>query len=247
MGINFTDWLISYVFFTAIIILRYFALVGPIHWLLWHRPAHKTRAQRLSKHTPGWPIIRHEIKLSTLSAFIYAAPAALVIELWKADGTALYSGTVTSFGSWLYVGVSCCIYLAIQDTYFYWTHRLMHHKVLFRYFHLGHHRSVQPTPWASFSFDPPEALISAWLLPALTLIIPLHIGAALGLLIFMTITAIFNHAGWEVLPKRWIKGWFGRVFITATHHNRHHTRPRSNFGLYFRFWDKLIKTDSGLG
>jgi sterol desaturase/sphingolipid hydroxylase (fatty acid hydroxylase superfamily) len=62
----------------------------------------------------------------------------------------------------------------------------------------------------------------------------------------MTINSVFNHAGWEVYPKRWVDGWWGRHIITASHHNLHHTKYRGNYGLYFRFWDKVCGTDRGL-
>ena len=89
------DWgqtLVTYLAFTAIIIVRYFMIVWPIHWMLWQRDPAKVKARRLSKREPTKQTIRHEITLSTISAFIYAAPAAVVLEMWKAGGTAMYSG-----------------------------------------------------------------------------------------------------------------------------------------------------------
>lgn len=243
--VDIEQTLFTYLIFTAIILARYFLIVAPIHWALWGRPAHRVKARRLSKRKPTPATIRQEIKLSVISAFIYAAPAALVLEMWKAGGTALYTGPVVTLSGALYLVLSGLIYLIAQDTYFYWTHRVMHHRKLFALTHAGHHKSVQPTPWASFSFDPIEALISAGLLPALALFIPLHLGTALVLLMFMTVNAVFNHAGWEVYPDRWVKGWFGHIMITASHHNLHHTRFKGNYGLYFRFWDKLMGTDKG--
>ena len=99
---------------------------------------------------------------------------------------------------------------------------------------------------ASFSFDAIEAISAAWLLPVMALFIPIHVGTALALLMIMTINAVFNHAGWEVYPDKWIKGWWGEHIITASHHNLHHTKFKGNYGLYFRFWDKLCGTDTGL-
>ncbi len=236
--------LVTFLAFTAIIIARYFAIVWPIHWALWKRTP--KRARRLSKREPTRETIRNEIKLSTISAFIYALPAAIVIEIWKAGGSALYMSMPTDAWGWLYLPLSALFYLFVQDTWFYFTHRLMHHRKLFKWTHEGHHRSVQPTPWASFSFDPIEAASSAWLLPVMALIVPLHLGVALFVLMLMTINAVFNHAGWEVYPDRWVKGWWGRHIITASHHNLHHTKFKGNYGLYFRFWDKICGTDRGL-
>ena len=237
--------ILTYLGFTIIIIARYFAIVWPIHHMLWKRDPNTVKARRLSKREPTAATIRNEIKLSTISAFIYALPAAIVIEMWKAGGTSLYTGPIENGIGWIYIAFSALLYLFVQDTWFYWTHRFMHHKKLFAATHAGHHRSVQPTPWASFSFDPIEAISSAWLLPVMALFVPLHLGAALALLMIMTINAVFNHAGWEVYPDKWVKGWFGKFIITASHHNLHHTKFTGNYGLYFRFWDYICGTDKG--
>ena len=143
--------------------------------------------------------------------------------------------------AWLFV--SAAIYLSIQDTYYYWLHRLMHRRMVFRYVHAGHHRSRQPTPFASFSFDWAEAALNAWLLPALTFVIPIHPAVILTLLTIMTIAAVLNHAGAEVLPRWLVDGWVGAWLISATHHSVHHTHYGANFGLYFRFWDRAMGTD----
>jgi len=127
--------LLTYIGFTAIIIARYFLIVWPIHHMLWKRPTDKVKARRLSKREPSAETIRNEIKLSTISAFIYAAPAAVVLEMWKAGGTAMYAGLPQGFAGWGWVAASAAIYLFAQDTWFYWTHRVMHH-------HYDHQRRV---------------------------------------------------------------------------------------------------------
>ena len=246
LSIDPIQTLITYIALVVIIMARYVVIAGAMHWALWLCDENKVKARRLTKMIPTRKVIRHEIKLSLISSFIYAAPGALLLEMWKTGGTAIYSGPITGFDGWAYLLFSAGLYLFAHDTYFYWTHRVMHHPRFYRATHAGHHRSKQPTPWASFSFDPLEALISAWFLPALALFIPIHVGAVLFLLTIMTMNAVFNHAGWEIYPKRWIEGWFGKVMITASHHNLHHTKFKGNYGLYFRFWDKVMGTDRGL-
>ena len=92
--------------------------------------------------------------------------------------------------------------------------------------------------------DPAEALATAWLLPAMTFLVPVHIGVVLLLLTLMTITAVLNHSGWEVLPAWLVDGIVGGQVISATHHSLHHTRFDANYGLYFRFWDRIMGTDA---
>jgi len=76
--IPFWPTVLTYCGFTAIIIARYFAIVWPIHHMLWNRDPAKVNSRRLSKREPTSATIRNEIKLSTISAFIYALPAAIV-------------------------------------------------------------------------------------------------------------------------------------------------------------------------
>ena len=131
----------------------------------------------------------------------------------------------------------------IQDTYYYWLHRLMHQPRIFRYVHAGHHRSRQPTPFASFSFDWAEAALNAWVMPALVFVIPIHPAVIFTLLSLATVAAVLNHAGAEVLPRWLVEGPIGRWLISASHHSLHHSHYNANYGLYFRIWDKLMGTD----
>ncbi|MEL6789355.1 MAG: sterol desaturase family protein [Pseudomonadota bacterium] len=239
------DLLTTYGLLTGIIWLRYFIVAGLFYFLLWGRPAERVRARRLSPRAPQGDVVRHEVKMSLVSSMIYAVPGAIVMEAFKAGHTAIYTGTPSALGFML-IPLSILTYLFIHDTYFYWTHRLMHLPALFKATHLTHHRSRQPSPWAAFSFHPWEAILSAWLLPVCAFFIPIHAGAVFFLLIFMTLCSVINHAGWEILPRMVTDGSVGRLLISASHHNVHHRDYNANYGLYFRFWDRLMGTDKGL-
>jgi sterol desaturase/sphingolipid hydroxylase (fatty acid hydroxylase superfamily) len=143
--------------------------------------------------------------------------------------------------------VSVFLYLLAHDTWFYWTHRLMHRPFWFKAAHAVHHESRPPTAWAAMSFHPWEALSGAFVIPVLVFVIPVHVGALGAVLAIMTIMGVTNHMGWECFPKFIVNGRLGRWLITATHHQKHHDAYRGNYGLYFRFWDKMCGTDLGLG
>jgi sterol desaturase/sphingolipid hydroxylase (fatty acid hydroxylase superfamily) len=235
------DLAFTFAALTVIIAARYLAVAALAHWLIWGRRDGRVRGQRLNRDRPRGAIIRHELRLSLLSSWVYALPAAWAFEVWWRGGTRIYTD-VDRYGlAWLFL--SGVIYLVIQDAYYYWLHRLMHHPALFAWTHAGHHRSRQPTAFASFSFDLAEAAANAWLLPALTFLIPIHPGVILALLTIATIAAVLNHAGSEVLPLWWVNGPVGRWLISASHHSLHHAHYGKNFGLYFRFWDLAMGTD----
>jgi sterol desaturase/sphingolipid hydroxylase (fatty acid hydroxylase superfamily) len=110
-----------------------------------------------------------------------------------------------------YLFATLALMIVAHDAYFYWTHRLMHHQSLFRWFHLTHHKSHAPTPWAAYAFAVPEALVQGAFMPLFAALLPMH---ALALFIFMSFQIVRNvmrHAGVEVHPagparSRWL-GW----------------------------------------
>ena len=238
------DWqsiLVTFVALYAIMIVRYFMVSGLFYWLLWVRPQEKVTARKLSDVQPSLELMGREIRWSLLSSVIYTIPGVIIIEAWKAGGTALY----TDIGEYplVYIPLSLFLFLFVHDTYFYWTHRWMHRPAVFRLMHRTHHYSKQPTPWAAFSFHPLEAIVGAIAVPLMVFFVPLHVGALMFMLVLMTVTGVLNHTGYEILPDNWLRGFIGKHFISAAHHNLHHQRYRCNYALYFRFWDKLMRTD----
>jgi sterol desaturase/sphingolipid hydroxylase (fatty acid hydroxylase superfamily) len=190
--------------------------------------------------------MRREIAWSLLSAVIYGVPAGVVAWGWQAHGwTRIYSDA-HAFPLW-YLPVSVFLYLVAHDTWFYWTHRWMHRPRPFRLAHAVHHASRPPTAWAAMAFHPIEAITGAVVIPLLVLVIPIHF-AALGVVLgVMTVMGVTNHMGWEIFPRSMWAGRLGGWLITASHHQRHHERYGCNYGLYFRFWDRLCGTDGGIG
>lgn len=222
---------------SAIIALRYLAVSGAFAWA--------TRA-RLPGHYAGLePQIRREIGWSLASAAIYGLPAGIVAWGWQERGWTLIYSDWSAYPLW-YLPVSVLLYLFAHDTWFYWTHRFLHRPRPFRIAHAVHHASRPPTAWAAMSFHPWEALTGAVVIPALVFLIPVHAAMLAVVLAVMTLMGVTNHMGWEMFPRALIDSKVGRWLITASHHQRHHDEYRCNYGLYFRFWDRLCATDRGL-
>jgi sterol desaturase/sphingolipid hydroxylase (fatty acid hydroxylase superfamily) len=238
---NWTALLVTTAALFAIILARYFLIAGFFFWALWKRTDNPLHGRKLTRIVPPKQLIRREMGWSIVASAIYAVPGAIVLEAWQRGDTAIY-GNINDYG-WTWYLASVPIYLFLHDTYFYWTHRVMHHRRIFPVMHSVHHSSRQPTPWAGFSFHPTESLIGALILPVMVWFIPIHVSALLCILILMTIVSITNHSGFELLPDGWLRGLPGRHWISAAHHNLHHQRYDCNYGLYFRFWDRLLDTD----
>jgi sterol desaturase/sphingolipid hydroxylase (fatty acid hydroxylase superfamily) len=191
--------------------------------------------------------MRLEIVWSLSSAAIYGVPAGIVAWGWANRGWTLIYEDVHAYPFW-YLPVSVLLYLFAHDTWFYWTHRWMHRPKPFKLAHAVHHASRPPTAWAAMAFHPIEAITGAVAIPLLVFVIPIHVYGLCFVLATMTVMGVTNHMGWEMFPKfLWGGGRFGGWLITASHHQRHHERYGCNYGLYFRFWDRLCGTDGGVG
>ena len=229
--------LISAAAMTLIVGLRYLAASGLFAWATARvRPGHYVGLDKQ---------IRREISWSLLSAAIYGVPAGIVAWGWQEFGWTRVYLDWTAYPLW-YLPVSVFLYLFAHDTWFYWTHRWMHRPRLFRAAHAVHHASRPPTAWAAMSFRPYEAITGAVVIPALVFLVPIHVSMLGLVLAVMTVMGVTNHMGWEMFPRRLVHSRLGEWLITASHHQRHHEAYNCNYGLYFRFWDRLCGTDRGL-
>lgn len=143
----------------------------------------------------------------------------------------------------VYMFFSLVVAIVFHDFYFYWTHRLMHHRKIFKHVHRVHHESTNPSPWAAYSFHPWEALIQAMVLPIMIFTLPLHPLSIFLFLTYMIVRNVIGHLGFEILPKGFTKNKWFNWNTAITHHSMHHEHFNSNYGLYFTWWDKLMKTE----
>ena len=233
-------WFYGLAFF-AIILIRYVLMAGFAYWLVYLRTAAPTPVGRPGVRPPTQEAMRDDIRLSVVSAIVFALATAAVMMLQDQGLTKLY-GRVQDHPLW-YLALSYGAVLVLQDGWFYATHRLLHRPALFPWFHRGHHRSRPPTPWTSFAFDPLEALLQALFLVAVVLVLPLHFITLMAVLTTMTVWAIVNHLGPDHLPLGFPHHWLGRWLIGPAHHSLHHRRHGVHFGLYFTFWDRLLGTE----
>lgn len=226
-------WSLLFLILFVAMLTRYFGFAGIMYLI-----CKKTKKQPLaSTHSPETQITR-DIAWSVISTVIFALVGVWLIIQWQKGNTRIYFD-VSQYGV-LYLIVSLPLLLFLYDTYFYWSHRLLHHKKLFSRFHKAHHQSRIPTAWTSFAFHPVEAMVQALILPILLMTIPVHMGVLVAFLLTMTFFGVFNHLGYEFLP-RYLEAKLG--IITATHHHIHHQKVTQNYGLFFNFWDIAMKTE----
>lgn len=227
---------------SVIIFGRYILLSGAYQKLIYDRIAQSIPNRIISKRYPKAQQIK-EITWSGISSILFGLIGVLMIMAWQAGWTQIYTDW-SAYPLW-YIPLSFVSALFIHETYYYWLHRWMHtFPKIYRSVHKIHHDSVSTSVWTSFSFHPIESLLQAIIVPAIICVVPMHIVVVMIFLIFMTISAIINHAGVEIFPASWRKNKVMKWFIGSTHHDLHHRRFVKNFGLYFTFWDIWMGTES---
>ena len=186
-------------------------------------------------------MIVYEIKQSFLNLVLLGFLSSIVLFQFRFGYNQMYENI--SDHSIAYFIVSIFLMMLIHDTWFYWMHRLMHHPKLYRYFHITHHKSINPTPFSSFSMDWTETLVEFGIFPIIVLIIPMHLTAFSTFVFIAFMFNIIGHLGFEIMPKRLLNSTFGQLINSGTKHNLHHEKFNYNYSYYFTFWDKIMKTE----
>lgn len=221
-------WLGSY----AILISIYFAL----GWYI-SRDIKTTRLAKIQEGKTLSPdLVKRDIKQSTKSLFLISLFVGTAIWL-NQQGLTLVTAWEPSFFSFVFwLMVSMFLY----DTWFYWVHRMIHTRWLYKRVHLWHHRSKAPVIWSNNSDTLLDGVLtqSYWIVAALILPMP----TALLILVhkvYDQITGMLGHAGYEyggmlTMPPS--------PFAAVTFHDQHHEYFNCNYATQFLFWDKLMGT-----
>jgi sterol desaturase/sphingolipid hydroxylase (fatty acid hydroxylase superfamily) len=199
------------------------------------------RHRRVGPRDPVAGQVRREIQHSVRSIAIFGLVTVAVVFAARSGWTRMYV-RIDDYG-WTWFVASIGIMVLMHDTYFYWTHRLMHHRRLYRLFHRTHHLSISPTPWAAYAFSPLEALVQAGIGPLIVFTIPTHPLAFSAFMLWQIVFNVFGHCGYEIFPRWFLRSPLGWVLNSVTHHAQHHERFVANYGLYFNVWDRLLGTN----
>lgn len=191
-----------------------------------------------------------EIRHSLVFVLMYAVADVFLLHASSGDSDTSHSFNIYQdihqHGGLPYAVFTCFVLFVIDDTWFYWMHRAIHHPRLYQHVHKVHHDSVDTTPFTAYRFHPIEGVLemgSAVLVIGYVAVVPVHIGAIIAWQVGAIAFNVIGHMGYEIYPAWWNKHWLLKWKTTSTHHNMHHERFEGNYGLYFRWWDRLMKTE----
>jgi Delta7-sterol 5-desaturase len=231
----------KYLFFLLQILSRYFIIAGVFFLLFYVIYKSKWSYKKIQKIFPQAKDYRREILNSLFSIGLFALiPALFFKNPDLRPYTQLYDEIAEK--GWLYYFLAFPIMAFLHDTYFYWMHRLLHTKLLYKKLHLTHHLSANPSPWSAYSFSFGEAIVEVGIFVIFIFIMPLHKTHIFFFFLFSFVYNVYGHLGWELYPKGFSKNWFGKWMNTSVNHNMHHKYVKGNYSLYFLFWDRWMNT-----
>ena len=226
----------------VIVVVRYFIAAGIFHLVFYRGDHGKWHSRKVNHRDYKKGQFQKEMQWSLVSSLIFAVAGSLTVWLWQEGRTQIYEHL--GWFDIIYVPLSLVVAMFLHETYYYWVHKAMHHPKVFKHVHKVHHESLISSPWTAFSFHPLEALLEAIILPLIVLLIPMHPVTILIHLVVMTLSSVINHLDIEIYPKNFENHWLGKWIIGATHHSLHHKDFKTNYGLYFTFWDKWMATEN---
>eukprot|EP00128_Syssomonas_multiformis_P008064 Colp12_sorted_trinity150504_noHs@29580 len=131
---------------------------------------------------------------------------------------------------------------ALEDTFFYWAHRLLHWRVIYKYIHKQHHEFKVNVGIGAEYANPIEAVVSN--------VIPTFGGAMLlgaHNIVFWTFficrmaETVDSHSGYD-LP--YPLGFLNFIRGGSDRHDFHHSKNVGSYGSFTKFWDYVCGTDA---
>lgn len=141
--------------------------------------------------------------------------------------------------TWWSVPLMAAVGIVLLDAWFYFVHRLLHTRPLYR-FHRPHHLNVTPTVWSNDSGHAVDTAMTHSFYILLPLLLPVPVLSVVLVRLFDQVTAIIGHSGYEHFAgatMRW--PWLG---ICTVYHDQHHSAFRYNYANFFSLWDRVFGT-----
>ena len=150
---------------------------------------------------------------------------------------------VGSFPSRSQIAIQLLVCMILDDLTFFWSHRTLHTRWLYKHVHKKHHEYVTPVSIASHYAHPVEFVLGN--------ILPF----AMGPLVLSSQMHFFTRICWSVLRlTETCNGHCGYEFPwapfsivpftgSAQYHGYHHTNNLGNFASFFTLWDTVFGTN----
>ena len=208
----------------------------PYSWIAWKDPArlirHRIQKRRMPAEKVFWPSL---IRLA-INSVCTLVVAILLWPLLRLSG--VHAGELPH---WYEVAWQLPFFLMVDDFGFYFLHRMLHTRWLYKHVHTVHHRIFAPWAIAGGYFHPVEYTLITFVALIGPLLAGAHVVTIWMWAVFRQWEAAEGHSGYELPwnPTRWLPGYEGPAF-----HDFHHAGFVGNYANYFGYLDRWLGTES---
>ena len=218
----------------AVSIVAFILLAAPLTWIAWRDPLW-ARPYRLQSRAPReQQLVGASIRWWLVNNLCLGIATIAAWPLLRLTG--VHAGPLPA---WWIVAGELVFFVYLDDLLYYWFHRTMHGRWLYKHVHGWHHRIV--TPWAitGHYMHPVEYVLTGTVALIGPLLVGAHVVTLWIWLAFRQWEAAEGHCGYEfaVTLTHLFPGNDG-----ARHHDFHHARVRGNYAGFFPIWDRICGT-----
>jgi sterol desaturase/sphingolipid hydroxylase (fatty acid hydroxylase superfamily) len=224
----------------VLLVFAYLIPAGFFYWLFFVRANAQNEARNVQQRRAPAADLRREVRDSLIALAFFTLYSMLLLRAITSGLTMIY----WRIGEYpiYFIPIGFIVAVVAHDTYFYWTHRLIHWRPLFKHVHWTHHRSRTPTPWSMLAFQPLETIPQFVFFVLLVFLIPMHPATFFAYFMYDGMVNAAGHSGHEVVPDNWRNHRLMKYFNAVAHHDLHHTQVNCNYSQYFNIWDRLLRT-----
>ncbi len=218
----------------AVATLSFVVFAAPLTWIAAVDPPSLRRFRIQSRLPRPQELVGPSIRSWAVNN---AAMALAVVAAWPLLRlSAIHAGPLPP---WWTIAGQLVVFIYLDDFLYYWMHRAMHGRWLYKRVHGWHHRIV--TPWAvtGHYMHPVEYLLTGGLALVGPLLVGAHVAVVWLWFAFRQWEAAEGHCGYDfpytpthVLPFN----------DGAVHHDVHHARVKGNYAGFLTHCDRLFGT-----
>ena len=144
----------NYFFYLQKIGTRYFMVAGLAFVLFYFLIKNRISYKKIQQKFPRLKDYAREIGYSILTICIFALVPLTILHVKAVRVHTFFYTDIHQYG-WVYFFLAFPLMFIIHDTYFYWTHRLMHHQKIIQMVSPGSSSIYQSFSMGCLFFSPP--------------------------------------------------------------------------------------------
>jgi lathosterol oxidase len=219
----------------AVSLVTFWGIGGLIHWWFYVRRRAEAEQWKLQPKRFMKPeMVRHAFWLGSFNMVLGGVVGGTFSwHVVRGGWSSLYFDPLEHGVPWLIA--SAIVGFFTIDAGLYYSHRLQHNKLWFRYVHRWHHRYTAPVLWTTTAVHPLEFLFFQFsvLLPAI--LVPMHWAVYILVVLYTYLIGMIDHGGIKV-------NWPLPLHSGNRFHDDHHVYFHCNYGHHTQIFDQLHGT-----